>query len=219
MGRPTRLKAPDLTYHITSRTDGHRIFFKFKRDRRALCRIIRQVFMKYGVILYSFTCMGNHFHMLIRIVNDADLSQIMCEIKTKYAKHFNRRYGRRGHFWGDRFRSTIVEDDKYALACLRYIDRNPVKAGLVGHPRDWLCGTFPAYAMGKIHPVLHLHPHPTYLALSPDRQTRRSMYAKFVMDEDYESDSLSGRLPRLRIYGSEDFIQAVERRTQGSIPK
>jgi putative transposase len=176
MGRLLRQKAPDLTYHITSRTNGGKLLLQTKHDKKMLCRLLNRILLKYDVIAHGFTAMNNHFHVIIHIKNDADLSRVMCEFKTAYAKYFNKRYRIYGHFWGDRFRSTIVQDDQYALACLRYIDRNAVKAGLVDHPGKWPLNTFRSYAYGKGHPILKLHPHPSYLALARSREKRRGMY-------------------------------------------
>ncbi|NTW88554.1 MAG: hypothetical protein HGB26_05405, partial [Desulfobulbaceae bacterium] len=166
MGRPLRLKAPDLTYHITSRTNGRRLFMKKKADQKMLCRCLHKILVKYNVTIYSYTPMMNHFHMMIHLKKDTDLSKVMCEFKVLYAKVFNKKYKLSGHFWGDRFRSCIVQDDQYALACLRYIDRNAVKAGLVDHPAKWYLTSFPSYAYGQAHPILALQPHPAYLALA-----------------------------------------------------
>jgi putative transposase len=212
MGRPRRLKAPDLTYHITSRTNGRRLFMKAKADRKMLCRCLLKILHKYGVIIYSFTPMTNHFHMLIRIENEADLSKVMCEFKTRYAKLYNKKYKYEGHFWGDRYRSCIVQDDRYALACLRYIDRNAVKAGLVEHPAQWYLTSFRSYAYGENHPILPLMPHPTYVALAPDRIQRRAFYLSFVIGSDRMSDGLHGRLDKLQIFGSAEFIEEVKQR-------
>lgn len=214
MGRPLRLKAPDLTYHITSRTNGGKLFLKSKHDKKMLCRHLHRVLLKYGVLAHGLATMDSHFHLLIHIKDHADLSQVMCEFKTGYAKYFNKRYGIYGHFWGDRFRSTVVQDDRYALACLRYLDRNPVKAGLVDHPGKWPFNSFSSYAYGINHPVLKLHPHPSYLALARSREKRRGMYLSFVLNKDPLTDDLSGRLWRMPIYGDVEFIQEVKRRIQ-----
>ncbi len=211
MGRPVRLKGPDLTYHVTSRTNGGKLFLEAKHDKRMLCCILDRILLKYDVIAYGFTAMNNHFHLIIHIKNDADLSRIMCEFKTAYAKYFNKRYGIYGHFWGDRFRSTIVQDDRYALTCLRYLDRNAVKAGLVDHPGKWPFSTFGSYAYGKAHPIQNLHPHPSYLALARSREKRREMYLSFVLDQDPLTDELTGKLWRLPIFGSEEFVREVTR--------
>lgn len=209
MGRPLRLKAPNLTYHITSRTNGRRLFLQKKRDQKALCKILRRILLKYGVILYGYTPMNNHFHMIIHIANQADLSQFMNEFKSHYAKYFNKKYNTSGHFWGDRFRSTVVQDDKHALACLRYIDRNPVKAGLVAHPAKWYYHSFPSYAYGKRHSLLPLQPHPTYLDLANTKTRRYALYQDFVAGEDRASEELFGQLYKLRVFGDEAFVSSL----------
>jgi putative transposase len=211
MGRPLRIKVPELTYHITSRTNGRRLFLKKKKDQKILCRILKVCLLKHGVVIYAFTPMMNHFHMLISFRKDSDLSKFMAEFKSTYAKYFNRRYDTSGHFWGDRFRSTIVQDDSHALACLRYLDRNPVKAGLVDHPEKWMLNSFRSYAYGENHPLLPLQPHPTYLGLAKSRAMRHDIYLKFVLDKDELSDELHGKLHRMQFFGSEDFIEEIKR--------
>ncbi|MBN2319996.1 MAG: transposase [Acidobacteria bacterium] len=212
MGRPTRIKGKGLTFHITSRTNGKKLCFQAKRDRKMFCKILQRILFKYGLILYSFTLMSNHFHMLIHILNDADLSQALCEFKVQYAKYYNRRYGLCGHFWGERFLSTIVQDDRHALACLRYIDRNPVKAGLVSRPDDWTFGTYSSYAYGHPHELLPVRLHPAYMGLSHSEITRRAKYKEFIRVFDAEMENLHGRLSRMRIFGENDFRENLLRR-------
>jgi len=211
MGRMQRIMAPEFMYHITSRTNGKSLFMRKKRDQKMLCRILKQALLKHGIVLYAFTPMMNHFHMLIYLNRDANLAQFMCEFKAAYARYFNRRYGMSNHFWGDRYRSTLVQDDRHALACLRYLDRNPVKAGLVTHPEQWQFNSFRTYAYGEDHPLLPIELHPTYLGLAKNQAKRRNLYLAFVLDQDEFSDELHGRLERLQFFGSEDFIAAVKR--------
>ncbi len=210
MGRPLRLKAANLTYHVTSRTNGRKLYMKKKADQKLLCQCLEKILVKYGVTIYSFTPMTNHFHMLIRIENEADLSKVMGEFKVLYAKLFNKKYKLAGHFWGDRFKSCIVQDDQYALACLRYIDRNPVKAGLVDHPGKWEMGSFGSYAYGHAHPLLPLKPHPTFLGLAKKRDQRRAFYLNFVLGKDELSAELEGKMGKLQILGSEKFKAEVK---------
>jgi putative transposase len=212
MGRPLRLKASGLTYHVTSRTHGKRYLLQNRGDKKALCKILKQITAKYQVVIYSFTVMNNHFHLFIRIDNEADLSQVLCEFKATFAKYYNKQYKISGSFWGDRFRSTIVQDDRHALTCLRYIDRNPVKAGLVQHPSKWIYTSFNSYAYGKNHPILPLTPHPSYIALAATKEKRRNLYLQLVIEPDEEADQLHGRLYRILFYGSEEFIQEIERK-------
>ena len=212
MGRPLRLKASGLTYHITSRTHGKRHLLLKNKDKQALCKILKRILAKYGVIIYGFTPMNNHFHMLIRIENDADLSQVLCEFKATFSKYFNKKYKLSGAFWGDRFRSTIIQDDKHALTCLRYIDRNPIKAGLVPHPGKWRLNSFPSYAYGKPHPILPLQPHPTYLALAKTKEQRQHYYLSLVLEPDEDLDKLHGFFHKQLFFGSGEFIQELSGR-------
>lgn len=211
MGRPIRIKVPELTYHITSRTNGRRLFLKRKKDQKLLCRVLKLCLIKHGVSIYAFTPMMNHFHMLIRFEKNSDLSKFMAEFKSSYAKSFNRRYNLSGHFWGNRFHSTIIQNDAHALACLRYLDRNPVKAALVEHPGKWTFNTFRNYAYGEEHPILPIIPHPTYLSLAHSKEKRRALYLAFVINKDALSDDLHGQLHRLQFFGSEAFIEEVKR--------
>lgn len=128
----------------------------------------------------------------------------MCEFKTAYAKYFNNKYNISGHFWGDRFRSTIVQEDQHLLACLRYIDRNPVKAGLVSNPKHWQNASFHYYAYGNPHETLSLDWHPVYLELSPDVERRQAMYIEYV--EGADLDDLSGKMDSMQVFGTEEFI-------------
>jgi len=209
MGRPLRIQAPDVTYHITSRTNGKKLFMKKKRDHKALCRCLERIRQKYGAKVYGFTPMGNHFHLILKLEDGVNLSQFMCEFKTAYAKHYNTSYHTSGHFWGDRFHSTIVQDDKHMLACLRYIDRNPVKAGLVTHPQNWSYTSYSVYAHGQKHEILLIHHHPIYLALASNEEKRQKLYLDFVTGESTSSDTLHGSLTSIQFYGSQEFVESI----------
>ncbi|MBN1594634.1 transposase [candidate division FCPU426 bacterium] len=211
MGRPLRIKASDITYHITSRTNGKRLYMKKSRDRRALCRCLQKVQHKYKFIIYGFTPMGNHFHLLLKIADTADLSQIMCEFKTAYAKYYNSKYNTSGHFWGDRFRSTLVDDDKHLLACLRYIDRNPLTAGLIKTPQFWRYGTYACYAFGARHEFLKIKLHPTFLEMASTGGQRRLLYRDYVSRPDSLSDNLRRTLDKRLFWGSPAFISTWEK--------
>ncbi|MCD4813747.1 transposase [bacterium] len=205
MGRPLRLKAPNLTYHITSRTNGKQLFIKKSKDRKALCRILQRIKLKYSARIYGFTPMGNHFHLIIKMEENTDVSSFMCEFKTAYAKYYNTKYTVSGHFWGDRFRSTIIEENKHILACLRYIDRNPVNAGLVDYPGKYSYSSYICYAYGRKHETVSIDLHPTYLELSGNEKARQQLYREYVEEADEMSDNLHGRLEKFRIFGSAVF--------------
>ncbi len=210
MGRPLRIKGDNITYHLTSRTNGKRILMKKKSDHKALCRYLAKVLIKHGIICYGFTPMGNHFHVIIKIPdNGADLSQFMCEFKTAYAKYYNNKYNTSGHFWGDRFSSSIIEDERHMLACLRYLDRNPIKAGLTKSPNQWFLTSYPCYAYGKKHPVLPISLHPTYLGLSHDPKRCRKIYLQYVNESENLSDARHSHMTRQSFMAAEDYLKKL----------
>ena len=213
MGRHSRLKGNRLSFHIFTRTNAKKILMKTKADHRALCAHLLRVLKKYSIIIHAFTPMGNHLHMIIHIHNDADLSKFMCEFKTAYAKYFNKKYNTCGHFWGERFSSTIIQDDKHMLTCLRYIDRNPIKAKLVDHPAKWFFGSYATYAYGRKHPILPITIHPIFLELSANQDRRRQIYQNLVEDDNAVPYNLHGNLYKLQIFGSIEFVDEVLKRT------
>ena len=209
MGRPLRLKAPNVVYHITSRTNGKRLYLKSKKDHKALCRCLERIRLKYKALVYKYLPMGNHFHLVIQLPDNSDLSQFMCEFKARYAKYYNRRYNTSGHFWGERFHSTIVQADQHLLACFRYVDLNPVKAGLVQHPSQWEHHCYPYYAHGQEHADLIISPHEVYISLSRDETRRREIYREFVTDGLPEKANGISRIWRQQVFGDAAFAASL----------
>ena len=157
-------------YHLISRTalDGYPIG---DAEKEFFVETLKRFAAIYFADILGFCCMGNHFHLLVRVRPDSDysdaevkrrfhlqygedqffgegqipfyrqkwssLSEFMREIKVKFARFYNRRHGRQGYFWGDRFKSVVVEDGNTLINCLAYIDLNPVRAGLVERPEDY----------------------------------------------------------------------------------
>ena len=172
MPRTSRMIITDekAIYHVMSRTalDG----FPLKDvEKDFLLDLIRRLSKLYLVEILGFCIMGNHFHLLVKMIpefkfTDADikkryvefyggdgafaegrlpywrqklsnLSEFVREIKVGFARYFNRRHNRRGYFWGDRFKSVIVENGETLINCLAYIDLNPLRAGLVERPEQY----------------------------------------------------------------------------------
>ena len=172
MPRTQRMIIDDQStvYHVMSRTalDG---FPLGDIEKDYMLDLIRRYAALYLVEILGFCLMGNHFHILVRVIpehnfNDEDilkrymdfygdkrifadglvpslrmklssLSEFMREIKVNFARFYNRRHHRRGYFWGDRFKSVIVENGETLINCLAYIDLNPLRAGLVDLPEQY----------------------------------------------------------------------------------
>ena len=157
-------------YHIISRSalDGYPIG---DAEKDYFVELIRKFAALYFIDILGFCCMGNHFHILVRMLPDTDfsdvdikkryhtlygkdralvdgqipyyrekwssLSEFIREIKLSFTRFYNRRHNRRGYFWGDRFKSVVVENGDTLINCLAYIDLNPIRAGLVDRPEEY----------------------------------------------------------------------------------
>lgn len=172
MARSPRITNPSesTVYHLISRTTLPG-FPLGEAEKDHFVELVRKFSKIYFVEMLGFCCMGNHFHLLVRMLpgeyysNEVirkrfkfcygskrklldgqiphyrdkweDLSKFMKDVKLSFTRYYNKKYEHQGYFWGDRFKSVIVEDGNALINCLAYIDLNPVRAGLVERPEDY----------------------------------------------------------------------------------
>lgn len=144
MPRQKRVFSPTQIYHVMVRGNAGRDIFLDDEDKQKLLKIIFNKKREKEFVLYAYCLMNNHFHLVLKEVED-NISHIMKRINTTYVLYFNKRYQLKGHLFQDRFRSEIVESDDYLLSLIRYIHNNPVKAGLVDIPEDYQWSSFLNY--------------------------------------------------------------------------
>ena len=118
--------------------------------------------------------MTNHVHLLVTPSQEGAIGNVMQSVGRRYVPYFNGRYRRTGALWEGRYRATLVETDSYLLECYRYIELNPVRAGLVEDPSDYRWSSCRVNALGAIDPLVS--PHDLYLALGTDSEARRLAY-------------------------------------------
>ena len=146
-----------------------------------LCRALRV----YHAHLFHYCLMTNHFHLLLQIERATDLGKIMHEVQLKYARYFKKRHGSVGHVFQERFRSPRIPEESYYLQCGRYIERNPVKAGIVRSPEDYPYSSAPYYVLGKKDELVT--PNLYYMDLGRDAEERQQRYREFLsMEEPYQ---------------------------------
>jgi len=136
--RKKRLIIEGATYHVTARTNGKIPNFSQKLDQKRIYLMIQKAKEKYNFKLHNFCIMPNHIHLLLTPATGTSLSRIMQWIKTHSAKVINYANRTCDHLWGDRFFSRPIKDDKDYIDVFNYIDQNPVKAGYVENPKDWV---------------------------------------------------------------------------------
>jgi putative transposase len=157
--------------------------------------------------------MTNHVHLLVTGQDEHSISKMMKRLGESYVRRFNKIHQRTGTLWEGRFRSSVVDTEHYVLACYRYIESNPVRAGIVSHPEQYRWSSFGANALGERDDLAR--PHECYLALATSIDERKKAYrALFACDEEIDE------LARIRAalnggfaLGSKDFTDRIEQRT------
>jgi putative transposase len=131
MSRPLRIEFPNAIYHVTSRGDRREPIYRDEVDRQAQLDAIALAMERFDAQVLAYCQMGNHFHLVLH-TRQANLSRLMRHVNGVYTQAFNRRHGLVGHLFQGRFKAILVDRDAHLLALCRYVERNPVAAGLGG---------------------------------------------------------------------------------------
>jgi putative transposase len=148
MPRANRSFLPGHIWHITHRCHKKEFLLKFRKDKLLWLHWALQAKIRYGLVILNFMITSNHIHLLAigralrsRMQTHHAISTALQLIESRVAQEFNSRKDRHGAFWEDRYHGTAIESGPQLARCLTYIDMNMVRAGVVGHPREWpYCG-------------------------------------------------------------------------------
>jgi len=134
MARQPRLVLPDTALHILQRGVDRDDCFREPTDRLVYLTLLRDLSAAARCAIHAYCLMTNHVHLLLTPGDIDGPATLMCKLGQRYVPYFNRRYGRTGTLWEGRFKSFLVESARYVLGCYRYIELNPVRAGMVAAP-------------------------------------------------------------------------------------
>ncbi len=137
MARLPRLAFADLAHHLVLRGHNHEDVFVDDNDRRAWLAALRESAATLSVAIHGYVLLPDHVHLLATPRSAEAIGQLVQSLGRRYVAAFNRRHGRSGTLWDGRFRASVVEPGATLLGCLRYIEQNPVRAGLVVSAGDW----------------------------------------------------------------------------------
>jgi len=173
-----RIECEDAVYHVTCRCNNQERLFHEEYALVQYLKILKNCKEKYGFAVYDYTIMSNHVHIIVKPGPTVNISKIMHSINRWYARWYNEHYMRKGHFWEARFDSVIIKDDFQLLATMRYIDNNPVRAGLCVDPADWKYSGANHYLKGAPNSLLDMPK--TYISLGSNDELRRCAYKSIV---------------------------------------
>ena len=157
MARIARVVAPGMPHHITQRGNRRQQTFFSDDDYVAYTDLIAKWCRVYGVDVWAYCLMPNHVHLIAVPSEKESLKNAIGEAHRRYTRRINFREGWKGHLWQGRFASYIL-DEPYLLACVRYIEMNPVRAGLVKDPGKWLWSSAAAHILGKSDNLVNVEP-------------------------------------------------------------
>ena len=180
MPRSLRLILPGVAVHIIQRGNNRAACFRSEGDYLVYLAHLRQLSDKYECSVHAYCLMTNHVHLLMTPSAAEACTGLMRDLGQRYVQYFNRTYERTGTLWEGRFRSCVAESSRYVLACHRYIELNPVRAGMVDHPSGYLWSSHAVNCGSKSDPFLRLHPDVE--ALGVDLNNRNAAY-RALFDE------------------------------------
>lgn len=180
MARQPRLILPGVAVHIVQRGNNRGSCFMQDGDCLMYLANLRQLSVKFECHVHAYCLMTNHVHLLVTPNHAGGCTALMKELGQRYVQYFNGRHERTGTLWEGRFRSCIAQSAHYVLACYRYIELNPVRAGMVEHPSAYLWSSYAVNAGMRTDPLLTNHSE--FIALSADVAARHRAYRKLVDD-------------------------------------
>lgn len=210
MARGQRQAIAAYPYHVIQRGNDRRAVFVDDTDRRQYLAWLGEAAGNFGLSVHAYVLMDNHVHLLATPASDGSLSATLQAVGRRYVRWFNRRHGRTGTLFEGRFRSSLVEADRYLLACQRYIECNPIRAGLVASVEDWPWSSHRHYVGLVADPLVK--PHPTVWSLGNTPFERERAYRALFEDTVVASelDWLRARLHAGRPTASPEWQRALE---------
>ncbi len=212
MPRPPRIVVPGIPIHAIQRGVNRAACFVDDEDRDFYLRHLGRLVGDVGCALHAYCLMTNHVHVVLTPEHEGSCASLFQRLGLIYAQYMNRKYERTGSLWEGRFRSCIVQSEIYLLYCYRYVELNPVRAGMVRHPAQYEWSSYGANAAGAAVPWIT--PHAEYLKLGSDGAERRRRYRELfgsTVDSDLirqiRANTNSGYT-----LGSDDFRDDLSRR-------
>ncbi len=209
MPRLPRISLEGLVYHIIQRGNNRQNVFREPEDFESYLHVLKRFKKKYSFKLYCYCLMSNHVHFIIEPTQAKTLSKIIQSITLSHIRLYHSKYSSSGHLWQGRFKNPIIQADNYLLQCLKYIELNPVRAGIVKTPQEYKWSSYAFHAAGK-DDMRILDKDVVYSSLAQTDEERYKAYQRFLAFEQEEEIVECIRTSMASgILGSEQFSDSV----------
>jgi len=192
MPRRPRLSIAGIPWHIIQRGNNRAPCFFDTQDYLKYLQYVAQYSAEFDCAIHAYVLMTNHVHLLLTPSTIEAPAQLMKRVGQRYVQHVNKRHARSGTLWQGRFRSCLTQTEHYVLCCYRYIELNPVRAGMVLHPREYRWSSYRCNAEGKADPLVT--PQEEFSRLGISDAERRSAYRDL-----FDTALDAGRLEEIRL--------------------
>ncbi len=213
MARLPRLTLAGYPHHIILRGNNRQAIFMDSADFQRMLALLQAHAQDQQVQIHAYVLMSNHLHLLLTPLQNDSLPKMMQAVGRSYVLYFNKRHGRSGTLWEGRYRSTLIQTERYLLACMAYIDLNPVRASMVVQAADYLWSSHGHY-IGRQNEAW-LSPHPLYWEMGNTPFAREAAYAAMVQSgiaqkqqQALTSSALSGWA-----LGEDAFVEGLQKQT------
>ncbi len=176
MARLSRLVIPGQPQHIIQRGNNRSEVFRAEGDYRFYLEKLQAAGEKHRCHIHAYILMTNHVHLLITPEREDSIGKAMQMLGRYYVQYYNYRYRRTGTLWEGRYKATLIGTEQYLLTCMRYIELNPVRAGMIKHPSDYRWSSYRYNVLGNEDPPIT--PHSEYRGLGRTDRERRVAYGQ-----------------------------------------
>jgi putative transposase len=210
MPRAARIRLPGHPLHVVQRGHNRAPCFFDDAGRRLYLGLMTQFAAKHDCAVHAYVLMTNHVHLLVTPQKPFALSRLMKDMNQRYVQHVNRKDSRTGSLWQGRYWCSFVDSGRYLLSCYRYIESNPVRAGIAGRAADYPWSSHATHALGRLSPLITLHD--AYRGLGHDDAARRKAYAGLFQpaDDPRELAFIRKRLGSGLPYGGASFLEHLQ---------
>ena len=219
MARLPRLTLAGYPHHVIQRGNNRQPIFASAADYQYLLDLLEVQAKKFEVDIHAYVLMTNHFHLLATPRSEGGLPLLMQAVGRSYVRYFNNLQNRSGSLWEGRYRSTLIETDRYLLACMAYIDLNPVRAALAVEARDYPWSSHAFYTGARSDKLVT--PHALFWDLANTPFGREAAYADLVRSgiaTDLQAALTSSALSGWAL-GTENFVADLQKKTARRVNK
>lgn len=220
MARQPRFILPGQPQHIIQRGNNRDVTFASEADYQFYLEKLTEACHKHRCDVHAYVLMTNHVHLLMTPHENQSIGKVMQSLGRYYVQYFNYTYRRTGTLWEGRYKAALIDSESYLLTCYRYIELNPVRAGMVEHPAEYRWSSYQYNALGDVDRLVTPHDLYTKLAATPNK--RRKKYSDLFAHNISQTslDEIRSATNKAWVIGSDSFKEKIEKLTERqSAPK